>query len=83
MGWAAVLIAVGELAVPQDGAGGLALTLLLCAAYPAGLWALRFLSPEERARLPILLERVRARLGSDRGFDTIEQAQRDADRGGA
>jgi O-antigen/teichoic acid export membrane protein len=83
VGWAAVLIAVGELALPQEGLGALALILVLCAAYPAGLYALRFLSPEERARLPILLERVRARVGSDRGFDTVEQAQRDADRGGA
>jgi len=31
----------------------------------------------------VLLERVRARLGSDRGLDTIEQAERDRDRGGA
>jgi O-antigen/teichoic acid export membrane protein len=83
VGWAALLIAAGELLVPQDGVGGLALILALCAAYPAGLYALRFLSPEERERLPLLLERVRARAGADRGFDTIEQAQRDADRGGA
>ncbi len=82
VGLAAALVAVGELAVPQDGLGGLALTLILCAAYPAGLYALRFLSPEERERLPVLLERVRARLGSDRGLDTIEQAERDRDRGG-
>jgi uncharacterized membrane protein len=83
VGLAAALIAVGELAVAQEGLGALGLILVLCAAYPAGLYALRFLSPEERERLPVLLERVRARLGSDRGLDTIEQAERDRDRGGA
>ena len=82
VGLAAALIAVGELAVAQEGLGALALILVLCAAYPAGLYVLRFLSPEERERLPVLLERVRARLGSDRGLDTIEQAERDRDRGG-
>jgi O-antigen/teichoic acid export membrane protein len=83
IGLAAALIAIGELAVSQEGIGALAITLALCATYPAGLYALRFLSPEERERLPILLGRVRGRLGADRGLDTIEQAQRDADRGGA
>jgi O-antigen/teichoic acid export membrane protein len=83
VGLAAALIAVGELAIPQRGVGWFALTLLLCAVYPVGLYALRFLSDEERARLPGLLERVRGRVGADRGLDTIEQAQRDADRGGA
>ena len=82
VGLAAALIAVGELAVAQEGLGALGLILVLCAAYPMGLYALRFLSPEERERLPVLLERVRARLGSDRGLDTIEQAERDRDRGG-
>ena len=77
VGLAAGLIAVGELAVPQDGLDALALTFVLCAAYPVGLYALRFLSAEERERLPVLLERVPARLGSDRDLDTIEQAQRD------
>ena len=80
---AAALIAIGELAIAQRGLGALGLTLALCATYPAGLYALRFLSPEERERLPLLLERVRARVGTDRGLDTVEQAQRDADRGGA
>ena len=83
VGWAAGLIAIGEVLIPQEGIGWLLATLVLCAFYPLGLYALRFLSPEERARIPYLLERVRARLGADRGFDTIEQAQRDADRGGA
>jgi O-antigen/teichoic acid export membrane protein len=82
-GLAAALIALGEVLIPHEGFGWFAATLVLCAFYPAGLWALRFLSDEERARLPVLLEGVRARLGSDRGFDTVEQAQRDADRGGA
>jgi O-antigen/teichoic acid export membrane protein len=83
VGWAAALITIGEVLIPQEGIGWLLATLVLCAFYPLGLYALRFLSPEERARIPYLLERVRARLGADRGFDTIEQAQRDADRGGA
>ena len=83
VGLAAALIAIGELAIAQRGLGALGLTLALCATYPAGLYALRFLSPEERERLPVLLERVRARVGTDRGLDTVEQAQRDADRGGA
>ena len=38
VGLAAGLIAIGELAVPHDGLGGLALTLALCAAYPVGLY---------------------------------------------
>jgi O-antigen/teichoic acid export membrane protein len=82
VGLAAGLVAVAELAVPQEGAGGFALTLALCAAYPGGLYAGRFLTPAERVRLRALLDRVRARRLPDRGLDTIEQAQRDADRGG-
>ena len=39
VGLAAVLIALGETLVPHDGLDGFALTLALCAAYPAGLWA--------------------------------------------
>ena len=53
---AAALIAIGETLVPHDGADGLALTLALCAAYPAGLWAARFLSDEERERLGALFD---------------------------
>ena len=83
IGLAAALVALGETLLPHEGIDGLALVLALCAAYPAGLYALRFLSAEERARLGVLLRRVRARVGTDRGLDTIEQAQRDSDRGGA
>ena len=84
VGLATGLIAAGELVVPQEGLGGFLVTALLCAAYPAGLYALRFLSAEERERLGNLLDRVRAaRRREDRDLDTIEQAQRDADRGGA
>ena len=68
--------------MPQEGVGGLALTLALCAAYPLGLVVTRFLSTEERERLGVLFERVRAGRRADRGLDTIEQAQRDSDRGG-
>ena len=83
-GLAAGLVAVGELAVPQDGLDGLALTLALCAAYPIGLYVLRFLSAEERARLGALFDRaLPGRRGADRDLDAIEQAQRDSDRGGA
>lgn len=94
-GLAAGLIAVGELAVPQEGAGGLGLTLALCAAYPVGLWLGRFLSVEERERLGALLGRLREGWGDGGGgaatradrdagaAAAIEQAQRDADRGGA
>ena len=56
---AAALIAIGETLVPHEGAGGLVLTLALFAAYPAGLWAARFLSDEERERLGALFDRVR------------------------
>ncbi len=84
-GLAAGLIAVGELVVPQDGLDGFVLTLGLCAAYPVGLWIAGFLTPEERDRLNILLRSVSpaARRERDRDLDTIEQAQRDSDRGGA
>ena len=83
-GLAAGLVAVGELAVPHDGIDGLALTLALCATYPIGLYVLRFLSAEERARLGALFDRaLPGRRGTDRDLDAIEQAQRDSDRGGA
>jgi O-antigen/teichoic acid export membrane protein len=84
VGLAAGLIAVGELAVPRDGLDGLVLTLALCAAYPIGLYVLRFLSAEERTRLGALFDRARpGRRAADRDLDAIEQAQRDSDRGGA
>lgn len=95
VGYAVALIAAGELAVPQEGAGGLALTLALCAAYPLGLWALGFLSGEERERLGALLRAARAQAVEPRGAverergtapgvpEALEQAQRDVDRGGA
>ncbi len=86
---AAALVAIGETLVSHEGAGGLALTLLLCAAYPAGLWAGRFLTEEERERLGALLTRVRSGEPLRREVDereaqaeaAIEQATRDADRG--
>jgi O-antigen/teichoic acid export membrane protein len=85
---AAALIAIGETLVPHDGADGLLLTLALCAGYPAGLWAARFLTEEERMRLGALFERVRAG-GSPRELDereaqaeaAVAQAARDVDRG--
>ncbi|HEY8467939.1 MAG TPA: lipopolysaccharide biosynthesis protein [Solirubrobacterales bacterium] len=66
VGAAAALIAVGELFVPHDGLDGLALTALVCAAYPLLLFAAGFLSRAERERLRELLrpaavmERMRA-----------------------
>jgi len=87
-----VLIAVGEVFVPREGVGGFALTLALCAAYPAGLWAAGFLTDEERARLRALLGRLRGgELRPRREVDdreaqaesAIDQATRDTDRGGA
>ncbi len=84
VGLAAGLIAIGELAVPRDGLDGFALTLALCAAYPVGLYVLRFLSAEERVRLGHLFDRaLPGRRAADRDLDAIEQAQRDSDRGGA
>ena len=82
VGLAAGLIAAGELAVAQEGLGAFVVTLGLCAAYPAALLALRFLSAEERERLGLLFDRVRAGRREDRDLDAIEQAQRDSDRGG-
>ncbi len=83
VGLAAGLIAAGELAVAQEGLGALVLTVGLCAAYPAALFVLRFLSSEERERLGVLFDRVRSGRRDDRDLDAIEQAQRDSDRGGA
>ncbi len=79
------LIASGETLVPHDGADGLALTLALCAAYPAGLWAARFLTEEERERLGALFARVRSGEALRRDVDerearaeaAIDQAARD------
>ena len=91
-GLAVVLIAVGEVFVPREGVGGFALTLALCAAYPAGLWAAGFLTDEERERLGALLGRLRGgELRPRREVDdreaqaesAIDQATRDTDRGGA
>jgi O-antigen/teichoic acid export membrane protein len=95
IGLAAALVAIGETAIPHDGLDGLVLVLALCAAYPAGLFALRFLSAEERERLGVLLRSLRARVteglpeaearrAEESGIpEAIDQAQRDADRGGA
>jgi O-antigen/teichoic acid export membrane protein len=88
---AAGLIAVGETLVSHEGLGGFALTVGLCAAYPAGLWAARFATDEERAQLRGLAARVRgAEIGArsaigDREAQAeaaIDQAARDMDRGG-
>jgi O-antigen/teichoic acid export membrane protein len=87
---AAALIAIWETLVPHDGADGLALTLALCAAFPAGLWAARFLTEEERERLGALFARVRGGEVLRRDMDdreaaaeaAVEQAARDVDRGG-
>ena len=87
IGLAAALIAVGETLVSHDGADGLALTLGLCAAYPAGLWAARFLTEEERTRLGALFARVRGEAAARevdereaRAEATVIQAARDVDR---
>jgi len=88
VGLAAVLIAVGETLVPHDGFDGFALTAALCVAYPAGLWAGRFLSEEERERLGALFERVRSAPAREidereaRAESAVDQATRDWDRGG-
>lgn len=80
VGAAGVLIAVGELFVPHDGADGFVLTLGLCAAYPLALWLGRFLTPDERERLGALLQRMRERGGDDVAADGISQGARDIDR---
>jgi len=90
IGLAAALIAVGETLVAQEGAGGFALTLVLCAAYPVGLWAARFLSEEERERLGAIAARMRTGSSEAREVDereaqaeaAVDQAARDVDRGG-
>ena len=67
------------------------LTLALCAAFPAGLWAARFLTEEERERLGAMLERVRSgEVLPPREVDereaaseaAVQQAAWDVDRGG-
>ena len=85
---AVALIAIGETLVPHDGADGLLLTLALCVAYPAGLWAARFLSDEERERLGALFDRLRTggptrEIGAREAAAeaAVEQAARDVDRG--
>lgn len=74
LGAAAALIAAGETLVPQDGADGLALTLALCAAYPAALFAAGFLTREERQRLRLLLSpsAVQERLRVARAGKAVE-----------
>ena len=68
--------------MPHDGADGLALTLALCAAYPAGLWAARFLTEEERERLGALFARVRSGEVLRRELDDREAAGGVGDRPG-
>ena len=82
VGWGALLIAVGEVVLPQEGAAGLAGVLALVAAYPAGLLLTGFLTDEERERLGALFANARAGARGDERLDTIDQAQRDSDRGG-
>ncbi len=82
IGWGALLIATGELFVAHDGIAGLAAVIGLCAAYPAALLITGFLTDDERARLNSLFASVRAGGRGEGALDTIEQAQRDADRGG-
>ena len=76
VGAAAALIAAGETLVPHDGADGLALTLALCAAYPAVLFASGFLTREERRRLGALLSpsAVQERLRAVRAGKTADEA---------
>jgi O-antigen/teichoic acid export membrane protein len=61
---AAGLIAAGELALPTEGAAGLLGRVALWLAFPALLWAFRFLTHEERQQLGALLRpaTVRERL---------------------
>lgn len=97
VGLAAGLIAIGELAVPHEGAGGLAISLGLCAAYPAGLMAGRFMTAAEREQIGALIRSLwdgRRGAPGTGGAGTeqsareagasaaVEQAQRDSDRGG-
>lgn len=51
VGAAAILIAFGEVLVPDDGFGPLAIRLLLVAAFPAALFASAFFSPSEKRYL--------------------------------
>lgn len=90
---AAAVAAAGSLAVPDRGAGALALRVILWLAYPPLLAALGFLTPRERAELGLLLRprAVLARLrrvpvptppeaGSAYGAaETFEAATRDED----
>ncbi len=73
---AAALIAIWETLVPHDGADGLALTLALCAAFPAGLWAARFLTEEERERLGALFAGCEAARSFGARWTTARPRQR-------
>lgn len=66
VGLAAALIAAGDAAVAERGAGALGLTLALCAAYPLLLFAGGFLRREERERLRPLVSpaAILARVGA-------------------
>jgi O-antigen/teichoic acid export membrane protein len=64
VGTAAGLVAAGEPLLPTEGAVGLLSRTALWLGYPAVLWAVRFLSPEEREAIARLLRpsAVRERL---------------------
>ena len=83
IGSAAGLIALGELVMPTEGAGGFIGRLALWLAFPAALYALRFLTDEERTQLRGLLspaavrERLQ-RLRAERGVESDEAPHRGA-----
>jgi predicted permease len=95
LGVTAGTVAAGELLLPTDGPGAWATRGALWLAMPALLWAMGFLTHEERDSLRLMLspsavgERLRAlREQPDEGADaaeggfaeTYEQAGRDSDR---
>lgn len=90
-------VALGDSLLADRGAGALALALGLCATYPVVLLASGFLSRAERQRLGALVRSATARAPAARAeprepgpahgprltAEAVEQATRDADRGGA
>jgi len=93
VGTAAALVGFGELALPTDGALGFAGRLALWLAFPAVLYALRFLTREERDSLRAMLSpatvrerlaELRAGTATDAGEEASPARERDPRaRGGA
>lgn len=79
VGSSAVLIAVGEVFVPNDGIGALAIRILLIAALPVAMILIGFFTPEEKRYLVMIRnpKEVMEKIKAARAAEATDEGTRD------